>query len=245
MAYLASERHTLPRANPGMLWPELKSIITARFPYPHPDSITAPVGATVRGRIASYAWVEDYHQWIPVALDEMMSTIAPQLGDGFRWRVFTDSAPIFERSLACESGLGWIGRNTCLITPESGSFQFLAEVFTNQEPSKLAKVIPGQSKPLADRCGTCQRCVQACPTGCINADRSVDSSRCISYLTIEHKGIIPFGLREKVGNWIFGCDICQQVCPWNIRFADRLPPSNMAIPNPYPELECELALSEY
>ena len=126
----------------------------------------------------------------------------------FAYKSFTDSAPILERELAQRAGLGWIGKNSCLINPENGSFFLLAEVFTDMV---LEPDVPFEF----DRCGACTRCVDACPTRCIQPDRTIDSRKCISYLTIENKGHIPMELREQVGGWVFGCDICQTVCPWN------------------------------
>jgi epoxyqueuosine reductase len=243
MAYLASTRHILPRSDPSQLFTGIKSILTARLGYPNPDSIPYPIDEVTRGRIASYAWIANYHDWIPGMLDQQMVRIAEQIGQRFQWKVYTDSAPILERSIAQASGLGWIGKNSCLITPGEGSFQFLAEVYSDLEPDQW----PGlqtQQPDVRDRCGSCQRCLQACPTGCILADRSIDSRRCISYLTIEHKGLPERELRPKMGSWIFGCDICQQVCPWNQRFADRTPRECLAIPTPYPDLVKELDLTE-
>jgi epoxyqueuosine reductase len=244
MAYLASTRHVIPRSDPTLLFPGLKSILSARFSYPHPESIASPASSSTTGRIASYAWIADYHDWIPGFLDEQMGRLATESGQRFQWKVFVDSAPILERSLAQSSGLGWIGKNSCLITPGNGSFQFLAEVFTDLEPDKLTGFSKRIHSSGVDRCGSCRRCIDACPTGCITKDRSIDSRQCISYLTIEHKGLPTPDLRPLMRNWVFGCDICQQVCPWNQRFADRTPPLKLAIPTPYPELVRELDLTE-
>ena len=123
-------------------------------------------------------------------------------------RVFTDSAPILERELGVRAGLGWIGKNSCLISPHVGSNFLLAEVFLDQE---LKPDYPFDK----DHCGSCTRCIDACPTKCILPDRTIDSNRCISYHTIENRGEIPPEMMQKLGNWVFGCDICQMVCPWN------------------------------
>jgi epoxyqueuosine reductase len=244
MAYLASTRHVIPRSDPAQLFPGLKSILSARFSYPHPDSFASSANTSATGRIASYAWIEDYHNWIPGFLDEQMERLATESGQRFQWKVFVDSAPILERSLGQSSGLGWIGKNSCLITVGKGSFQFLAEVFTDLEPDKLTGLSKRIHSSGVDRCGSCRRCLDACPTGCITNDRSIDSRRCISYLTIEHKGLPACELRPLLGNWIFGCDICQQVCPWNQRFAAHTPLLELAIPTPYPELVTELYLTD-
>ena len=196
MAYLASTRHVIPRSDPALLFPGLKSILSARFSYPHPDiNCLAREISSTTGRIASYAWIADYHDWIPGFLDEQMGRLATESGQRFQWKVFVDSAPILERSLAQSSGLGWIGKNSCLITPGNGSFQFLAEVFTDLEPDKLTGFSKRIHSSGVDRCGSCRRCIDACPTGCITKDRSIDSRRCISYLTIEHKGLPTSELR--------------------------------------------------
>jgi epoxyqueuosine reductase len=126
-----------------------------------------------------------------------------------RW--YTDTGPILERDLAQRAGLGWIGKNTCLINPKQGSYFLLSEILLDLELEPDAPFV-------TDHCGTCTRCIQACPTDCILPNRTIDARRCISYLTIELKDDIPIELREKIGDWVFGCDICQMVCPWN-RFA--------------------------
>jgi epoxyqueuosine reductase len=127
-------------------------------------------------------------------------------------RGYVDTGPLLEREIASRAGLGWIGRNSMLIHPALGSFFFLAEILTELD-------LPADPPFSADRCGTCERCRQACPTGCILPDRTIDSGRCISYLTIEHRGMIPRPLRTQIGRCVFGCDICQTVCPWNRKAA--------------------------
>jgi epoxyqueuosine reductase len=140
-----------------------------------------------------------------------------------RW--YTDTGPILERDLAQLAGLGWIGKNTCLINPKAGSYFLLAEILLGIE-------LEPDPPFTADRCGTCNRCIEACPTGCILPNRTLDARRCISYLTIENKGEIPTDLRPQMGNWVFGCDVCQMVCPWN-RFAANEYDRGLA---PYPGL---------
>ena len=160
------------------------------------------------GRIASYAWLPDYHLTIPILINEFIERIENILDRKIKYKSFTDSAPILERDIAQRAGLGWIGKNSCLIHPDQGSFFLLAEVFTDIE-------LEIDQPLLADRCGSCTRCLEACPTHCILPNRTIDANRCISYLTIENKGPIPRDMRKYTGNWIFGCDICQMVCPWN------------------------------
>ncbi|MFZ5820966.1 MAG: tRNA epoxyqueuosine(34) reductase QueG [Chloroflexota bacterium] len=224
MGYLASDQARARRADPRLLLPECKSILVLAIPY-HPPPIFAPHASPKnpdhvakmggpeggQGRVAAYAWGEDYHLVIPPKLQSLAAFIEAQVGHPVPHRAYTDTGPLLERDLAQRAGLGWIGKNTCLIHPKFGSFFFLAEILLGLE---LQPGLPFQ----ADHCGACTRCMQACPTQCILPDRTLDARRCLSYLTIENKGPIPPDLRPKLGDWIFGCDICQTVCPWN-RFA--------------------------
>ncbi|MHC1784711.1 MAG: tRNA epoxyqueuosine(34) reductase QueG [Anaerolineaceae bacterium] len=193
------------RANPAQLLPGSKSLLSLAIVYQPSISEASHPGY---GRVASYAWNVDYHLTLPGKLKDLAKKIAFMVGKPARFRVFTDSSPLMERDLAAMSGLGWIGRNTCLISPYLGSFLILAEILMDID-------LPTTKSFEFDRCGTCRACIDACPTACIRADRMVDSNRCISYLTIEHKGTIPIDLRAGVGDWVFGCDVCQIVCPWN------------------------------
>ena len=163
------------------------------------------------GRVASYAWGEDYHDVLPERMKDLVRYIEEQVGGPVRNRYYTDTGPILERDLAQRAGIGWIGKNTCLINPKQGSYFLLSEIFLDLE-------LEPDSPFVTDHCGTCTRCITACPTQCILPDRTLDARRCISYLTIELKEDIPSELRSLVGNWVFGCDVCQMVCPWN-RFA--------------------------
>jgi epoxyqueuosine reductase len=149
---------------------------------------------------------------MPPRLKALMTWLQAETGQSIPHRWYTDTGPVLERDLAQRAGLGWIGKNTCLIHPRQGSYFLLAEILLKLDLEPDAPF-------LADRCGDCQRCVQACPTQCILPDRTLDARRCISYLTIENKEAIPPALRSQVGDWVFGCDLCQQVCPWNQRFA--------------------------
>jgi epoxyqueuosine reductase len=204
MAYLDSDRSRALRKDPTLLDPACQSIIVVAASYPMPETDKNPA----HGIIASYALAKDYHIILPAKLEELCQTIARLVGVPIKTAAYTDSAPILERDLASRAGLGWVGKNACLISPNMGSFFFLAELFIDLR-------LESNAQPVEDHCGTCMRCIQACPTGCIRPDRTIDSNRCIAYHTIENKGIIPLGLRPLIGNRVFGCDICQSVCPWN------------------------------
>ena len=209
MEYLETERSRFRRADPRQILPECKSILVLATPY-SPSSFKGK-GPEKKGQIAAYAWDEDYHDILPVRMKELVEFIEHQVGEPVQNRRYTDSGPILERDLAQRAGLGWIGKNTNLIHPRHGSYFLLSEIL-------LDLPLEPDSPFTTDHCGTCTRCIQACPTDCILPDRTIDARRCISYLTIELKEDIPEELREKIGGWVFGCDICQQVCPWN-RFA--------------------------
>ncbi|MBI5932462.1 MAG: tRNA epoxyqueuosine(34) reductase QueG [Chloroflexi bacterium] len=216
MNYLAADRARAARANPRLLLPECKTILVLGVPYDRPAPLRLPpnspnfggVARSAEGGIASYALGEDYHLVLPPRLAALVQFIEAQVGHPVPNRYYTDTGPLLERDLAQRAGLGWIGKNTCLIHPQKGSYFLLAEILLGLELEPDA--------PFAtDHCGTCTRCIEACPTDAILPNRSLDARRCISYLTIENKGDIPEDLRPKMQDWIFGCDICQQVCPWN------------------------------
>lgn len=218
MEYLAEDRSRTRRANPCEILPECRSILVLAMPYTPPDQ---PAGI----KIASYALGADYHDIIPPRLKQLVEFIEEHTGASIPNRYYTDTGPILERELAQRAGLGWIGKNSCLINPKAGSTFFLAEILLGIE---IEPDPPFQS----DQCGSCTRCVSACPTQCILPDRTLDARRCISYLTIEHKGEIDPELRPLIKDWAFGCDICQQVCPWN-RFslpADRELEAKLPLP---------------
>ena len=212
MHYLASERAFTARADPGLVLSDCKSVIVAALKYPFGPVPLQPPADHPRGKIASYAWGIDYHNVIPERLRSAAQHLQTLLGNPVTTRAYTDTGPVMEREFAQRAGLGWIGKHTCLIQPELGSYFLLGELFTS------ASLVPDEPF-VFDRCGSCRRCIDACPTGCIRPDRTLDARECISYLTIENKGAIPASLRSKLGSWIFGCDVCQQVCPWNQRFA--------------------------
>lgn len=211
MSYLATERSLQRRADPLHILPECQSILVLGFLYPQPLPLNEGREQDPVGRIAAYACGQDYHLVLPGLMLTLVNSLQRRLGFAFPYRCHTDSGPILERDLAQRAGLGWIGRNTCLINPRHGSYILLAEIMLGID----LDLDPPFEK---NHCGSCMLCIQACPTGCILPDRTLDSNRCISFLSIENKTLIPVELRSAMGNWVFGCDICQVVCPWN-RFA--------------------------
>ncbi len=213
MAYLSDPQSIEKRADPGLILPGCHSILVLGTPYSNPGALNQPMDPS-RGRIAAYAWGTDYHLVLPGRMAELVTYIELLTGNPVPNRYYTDTGPVLERDLAMQAGLGWIGKNTCLIAPGHGSYFFISEIFLGID---LEPGVPF----AADHCGTCQRCMDACPAGCILPDRTMDANRCLSYLTIENKGSIPLDLRPMLHDHVFGCDICQQVCPWNIRFASQ------------------------
>jgi epoxyqueuosine reductase len=246
MGYLASETARARRADPRLILPECQCIIVlgTRYDAAAPlrlPPLSAKMGEEkerARGRAAAYAWGDDYHLVLPPRLRALVAFIEKRAGHPVPNRCYTDTGPLLERDLAQRAGLGWIGKNTCLISPSHGSYFLLAEILLG---------IPLDPDPplVTDHCGTCTRCIEACPTDCILPDRMLDAGRCISYLTIENKGEIPADLRPLSGEWVFGCDICQMVCPWNIRFAQAHGDPAFAPREsiPLPVLADELALT--
>lgn len=199
MAYL--ENHFDKRLDPTKLVPDSKSVITLTYNY-YP-------GKEVENqdfKVAKYAYGTDYHFVIKDKLKSLISDLQHEIGE-INGRVFVDSAPVMERQWAERSGLGWIGKNTLLINPKKGSFFFLAEMILDLELEP--------DGPIKDYCGTCTKCLDACPTGAFVAAKVLDASKCISYLTIELKDAIPAEFEGAYSEWVFGCDICQDVCPWN------------------------------
>jgi epoxyqueuosine reductase len=239
MAYLSDEHSRLLRADPKKILPECKSILSLGIRYPSPASVLTGQSGIGQGQVASYAWGTDYHLVIPTRLEELVIQLQKIADRPVKSACITDSSPLLEHEYGWQAGLGWIAKNTCLISPKSGSYFFLAEILTDVE-------LEPSSPFNTDRCGSCTRCIQACPTGCILPGRMLDARRCISYLTIENKGEIPPEMRPLIGNRIFGCDVCQEVCPWNCRFA--LPDGDPAFAPrddiPHPELRSELRLDE-
>jgi epoxyqueuosine reductase len=173
-------------------------------------------GREPAGPVARYARGDDYHDVMDAKLRELHRRLERDVGRAIVGKPYVDTGPILERDLARRAGLGWFGKNTNLVNPTRGSFFFLGALVLD------AALVP--DAPFEeDRCGTCTRCIDACPTDAIVAPRQLDATRCISYLTIELKGDIPVELRERIGTLAYGCDICQEVCPWNVRFARELP----------------------
>jgi epoxyqueuosine reductase len=192
-------------------FPWARSVIAVGLQYdtPGPYSIEA---ALDRGWMARYAWGDDYHDVMTAMLHRLVERLEEEAGP-FRSRVYVDTGPIVERAYAAAAGLGAWGKNTCLLHPEHGSWFFLGEVVSDLD-------LAGD-RPRADMCGTCTACLDACPTGALPAPYVLDATRCISYLTIEVRGAIPEDRRDGVGRHVFGCDICQDVCPWNRRRRHR------------------------
>jgi epoxyqueuosine reductase len=209
MAYMAA--HGTRRSRPAELVPGTLRVISARMDYwpPGAADALAVLRDPTRAYIARYALGRDYHKVVRRRLEQLARRIAAVVGP-FRYRAFADSAPVMEKPLAQQAGLGWIGKHTNLIDRRSGSWFFLGELYVDL-PLPV-------DEPASDHCGTCRACLEACPTGAIVAPYRLDARRCISYLTIEHRGPIPEPLRPLIGNRVFGCDDCQLVCPWN-RFA--------------------------
>ena len=206
MAYL--HRRAELREDPRQLLEGAQSIIVVADLYrqaePEPPPNDEPVP---RGRIARYAWGRDYHKILRKKLHRLTDALHEAIDEPFDARVCVDTAPLIEREAAAAAGVGWIGKNTMVIDPALGSFFFLGEIITTLE---LAP-----SPPMTDHCGSCTRCLDACPTDALTAPYRMDATRCISYLTIEHRSEIPAPLQPLMDDWVFGCDVCQDVCPYN------------------------------
>lgn len=239
MGYL--HRHAPLKADPRTLLPEARSVLALAHPYdPTPPAPPAPPADDMpRGRVSRYAWGTDYHDVLAAKLEGLGAFVSEAAGRPVRSRACVDSAPVLERELAARAGLGWVGRNAMLIHWRLGSWLFLAELLLElplppdaptpprkgrpamrvPPPEPLARVLSEDAAEpsLRESCGSCTVCLAACPTGAIVGDKTVDARRCLSYLTIELKGPVPANLRPALGDWVFGCDVCQEVCPWNRR----------------------------
>jgi len=216
MVYM--ENHFDKRLDPTLLVPDSKSVISLLLNYfPSEEQVKNTY------KISKYAYGTDYHFVIKDKLRQLMDFISEEIGE-VHGRAFVDSAPVLDKAWAAKSGLGWIGKHSNLLTKQLGSFYFVAELIVDLDLE--------YDTPVTDHCGSCTACIDACPTNAIVADRVVDGSKCISYYTIELKNEIPTSEKGKFEDWMFGCDICQDVCPWN-RFSKS---HNEPLFNPHPEL---------
>ncbi len=206
MGWLAER--TEQRSHPQSLWPEARSVICLGLSYAPEGDPLETLGRPDRGNISVYARHRDYHDVVKGMLKHLGQFMVSRFGNAVK--VFVDTAPVMEKPLAARAGLGWQGKHTNLVSRAHGSWLFLGEIYTTLD-------LPADA-PHADRCGSCSRCLAACPTDAFPAPYRLDATRCISYLTIEHRGPIPHALRPAMGNRIYGCDDCLAVCPWN-RFA--------------------------
>lgn len=202
MEYLKT--HAAVKKEPHLWKPTLRSAIVVAFPYvEHPE----PSGVLSSTRLALYARGFDYHYWIKSKLQTFINELQSLYPDE-KFETHTDSSPLLERDLARRAGLGWFGKNTCLIHPKKGSLFLIGEILTSLK-------FELKTEPLPDFCGKCQKCLEVCPTQALSSPHVLEASKCISYLTIESKKIPPENLRRSMGDWLFGCDLCQTVCPWN------------------------------
>lgn len=207
MVYL--ERGAERRRDVRHVLPSARSVIVAAMVYNTDRPYSTEVRGETKAELSRYAWGDDYHEVMGGRLQALVDWMHRECGEPFDARWYVDTGPIQERVYAQYAGLGWIGKNTCLINPELGSWIFLSEIIVSLalEPDQAG----------FDQCGTCTLCLEACPTGALVAARVLDATQCISYLTIELKGAIPERAREGIGRHVYGCDICQEVCPWNLR----------------------------
>jgi len=225
MAYL--HRNVEKRLDPSKLLPGAKSVIVVALSY-HQAEPPRPTDEPC-GRVAMYAWGDDYHRVVKKKLHALADGLRERIDEPFKTKCCVDTAPLLERELASLAGIGWIGKNTLVLNEKDGSYFFLGAVVTTLELEC--------DEPALDHCGTCTACLDACPTDAFPAPYEMDASRCISYLTIEHRGEIDPRFHEAMGDWVFGCDVCQQVCPHN-RGAPTTGEPRFAIrePGPYPKL---------
>ncbi len=200
MRYLADTRDA--RADPSRILPGARSIVCLSAAYS-----SEPYRAADGAEIARYARGADYHGALRLRAERVARGAADRISNPFRHRVCVDSTPLLERSFAAAAGLGWIGKNGCLIDPNLGSYVLLAEIVTDLD-------LPPDD-PIAEQCGACVACLQACPTGALLSPGVLDAGRCLAFWTIEHRGPLPDSVKEAVGPHVFGCDVCQEVCPWN------------------------------
>ncbi len=200
------ENHFDKRVDPTKLVPGAKSVVSVLCSYHQPEMASSHIADEDNPKISKYALGEDYHFVLKDKLFQLFE-FTKQLNGGLEGRVFVDSAPVMDKAWAVKSGLGWMGKNSNILNRTHGSWFFLGEM--------IVDVPFDYDSPVTDHCGSCTRCIDACPTDAITEPYQVDGSKCISYFTIELRDEIPSEYHDKLGNWIFGCDICQDVCPWN------------------------------
>jgi epoxyqueuosine reductase len=206
MDYLGRSEQS--RRNPHTVMPWAVSVVSVGMNYFTPFA-RPEISAEPKGWISRYAWGDDYHELMKTKLEELLEFVRGARNGEVEGRIFVDSGPVLERDVAGRAGIGWVGKNTHIISPKRGSWFFLGELFLS---------LPlAYDQPIRERCGRCDLCLKACPTGAFAGPYILDARRCISYLTIELKGSIPVHLRPLIGNHIFGCDICQEICPYNVK----------------------------
>ena len=218
-----TESRVMRGTSPSELLPGARSIICLGLSYlgeDWPEGPSTGSGRTATGRVARYAWVRDYHRVMKRRMREFVRSVERELRAEIAARWYVDDGPMLDRAAANRAGIGWFGKNTNILTPQFGSWVFLGQVITDLDLEPDA--------PLKKSCGSCVRCIEDCPTGAIVAPYVVDNTRCISYLTIENRGAIPHDLRPMMQDWVFGCDICQDVCPVN----RKAQPARQPIPFP-------------
>jgi epoxyqueuosine reductase len=223
----AGEMHYLHRTaerrgDVRAVMPSARSVICLATAYNTDRPYSTEIAGTSTALIARYAWGDDYHEVIQRRLDTLIAWMRERNGSAFEARAYVDTGPVQERVYAQYAGLGWIGRNTCLINSDAGSWIFLSEI--------ICSLALAPDAPALDQCGTCRLCLDSCPTGALVDSHVLDSTRCLSYLTIEVKGPIPVDRREAAGNHAYGCDICQEVCPWNAQPAPESPADSPWLP---------------
>jgi epoxyqueuosine reductase len=232
MGWLGERMHE--RSSPHHLWPAAKTVISLGYNYGPDHDPMENLTHTNRGNISVYARGRDYHEVVKKQLRVLASWIAKELTTEVK--LFVDTAPVMEKPIAQQAGLGWQGKHTNLVSREFGSWLFLGEIFTTLELNPTA--------PETDHCGSCQKCLDICPTQAITAPYQLDARRCLSYLTIEHEGPIPLEFRKAMGNRIYGCDDCLAVCPWNKYAKAHTTPEFNRAENSLPPLAELLALDD-
>jgi epoxyqueuosine reductase len=205
MAYLERSAHR--RSDVRHVLPSARTVIATATLYNVSRPYSTECGDRDRAHVARYAWGDDYHEVIGRRLESLLGWMKAESPVSFEARAYVDTGPVQERVYARHAGLGWIGKNTCVINPKLGSWLFLAEI--------ICSLPLDVDAPALDQCGACTLCLEACPTNALAAPGVLDSTRCLSYLTIEHRGAIPEGFRAAIGSRVYGCDVCQEVCPWN------------------------------